>query len=145
MAQLQWEKMQPAMARLDRLEELVAKVKEDMDKLEVQLEQAEATVDGGGGTLKQVRQCQLWYLFTFTPGIYSAEKPAFPFQQARQRPGEFTMFFPWTVILFCQATAPSPPPAFHQLEIFQASDFFPISVVNQDTSKEDQSEDDKPV
>ena len=54
MAQLQWEKMQPAMARLDRLEELVAKVKEDMDKLEVQLEQAEATVDGGGGTLKQV-------------------------------------------------------------------------------------------
>ena len=43
------------MARLDRLEELVAKVKEDMDKLEVQLEQAEATVDGGGGTLKQVR------------------------------------------------------------------------------------------
>ena len=45
--------MQPGMARLDRLEELVAKVKEDMDKLEVQLEQAEATVDGGGGTLKQ--------------------------------------------------------------------------------------------
>ena len=42
------------MARLDRLEELVAKVREDMDKLEVQLEQAEATVDGGGGTLKQV-------------------------------------------------------------------------------------------
>ena len=46
--------MQPGMARLDRLEELVAKVKEDMDKLEVQLEQAEATVDEGGGTLKQV-------------------------------------------------------------------------------------------
>ena len=45
--------MQPGMARLDRLEELVAKVKEDMDKLEVQLEQAEATVDGGGRTLKQ--------------------------------------------------------------------------------------------
>ena len=146
MAQLQWEKMQPAMARLDRLEELVAKVKEDMDKLEVQLEQAEATVDGGGGTLKQVRLlCQLWYPLIFIPGIYCAEKPAFPFRQARQRPGEFTMFFPWTVILFCQATAPSPPPAFHPLEIFQASDFFPISVVNQDTSKEDQSEDDKPV
>ena len=54
LAHLQWEKMQPGMARLDRLEELVAKVKEDMDKLEVQLEQAEATVDGGGGTLKQV-------------------------------------------------------------------------------------------
>ena len=40
LAHLQWEKMQPGMARLDRLEELVAKVKEDMDKLEVQLEQA---------------------------------------------------------------------------------------------------------
>ena len=55
LAHLQWEKMQPGMARLGRLEELVSKVKEDMDKLEVQLEQAEATVDGGGGTLKQVR------------------------------------------------------------------------------------------
>ena len=54
LAHLQWEKMQPGMERLDRLEELVAKVREDMDKLEVQLEQAEATVDGGGGTLKQV-------------------------------------------------------------------------------------------
>ena len=53
LAHVQWEKMQPGMARLDRLEELVAKVKEDMDKLEVQLEQAEATVDGGGRTLKQ--------------------------------------------------------------------------------------------
>ena len=54
LAHVQWEKMQPGIARLNRLEELVAKVKEDMDKLEVQLEQAEATVDGGGGTLKQV-------------------------------------------------------------------------------------------
>ena len=35
-------------------ERLVGKVREDMDKLELQLEQAEATVDGGGGTLKQV-------------------------------------------------------------------------------------------
>ena len=54
MAQVQWEKMQPSFSRLDRLEELVRKVREDMDKLELQLEQAEATVDGGGGTLKQV-------------------------------------------------------------------------------------------
>ena len=81
-------------------------------KNEEQLEQAEATVDGGGGTLKQVRLlCQLWYPFTFTPGIYCAEKPAFPFQQARQRPGEFTMFFPWTVIIvlpgFCTISSAS--------------------------------------
>ena len=54
MAQVQWEKMQPSFSRLDRLEELVGKVREDMDKLELQLEQAEATIDGGGGALKQV-------------------------------------------------------------------------------------------
>ena len=39
MAQVQWEKMQTSFSRLDRLEELVGKVKEDMDKLELQLEQ----------------------------------------------------------------------------------------------------------
>ena len=50
------------MARLDRLEELVAKVKEDMDQLELQLEQAEATVDGGGGTLKQASLSGCSYL-----------------------------------------------------------------------------------
>ena len=54
LAKVQWEKMQPSFSRLDRLEELVGKVREDMDKLELQLEQAEATVDGGGGALKQV-------------------------------------------------------------------------------------------
>ena len=72
LAQLQWEKMQPGMARLDRLEELVAKVKEDMDKLEVQLEQAEATVDGGGGTLKQVSPPGCSCVYSRTSGINCA-------------------------------------------------------------------------
>ena len=72
--------MQPGIARLDRLEELVAKVKEDMDKLEVQLEQAEATVDGGGGTLKQVSQIGGSWTNASTSGINCAEEPPVPFQ-----------------------------------------------------------------
>jgi len=111
LAHVQWEKMQPGMARLDRLEELVAKVKEDMDKLEVQLEQAEATVDGGGGTLKQVSTVLKNPLSLFS-------------KQGRD-----------------QASAPSPSPAFHPLEIFQASDYFPAATENQDGSSQDHPDD----
>lgn len=45
--QEQWEALQPALRRVDRLEELVARVRGDLGALEVQLEQAEATVEGG--------------------------------------------------------------------------------------------------
>merc|ERR1712192_280951 len=115
LAHLQWEKMQPGMARLDRFEELVAKVKEDMDKLEVQLEEAEATVDGGGGTLKQVSTVLKNPMSLFS-------------KQGRD-----------------QASAPSPSPAFHPLEIFQASDYFPVAVDKQDgSSKVPPESDDRP-
>jgi hypothetical protein len=51
-AREQWRRLEPGLARVDRLEELVARVRTDLDTLELQLEQAEATV--GGGPLKQV-------------------------------------------------------------------------------------------
>ena len=37
-----------------------------------------------------------------------------------------------TLLLFVQASAPSPPPAFHPLEIFQASDYFPVTTDSQE-------------
>jgi len=90
----------------------VAKVKEDMDQLELQLEQAEATVDVGGGTLKQVSTVLKNPLSLFS-------------KQGRD-----------------QASAPSPSPAFHPLEIFQASDYFPVATDGQkDDSVNDHPED----
>jgi len=64
-AQRQWTVLQPSLARLERLEALVARVAADMEVLEAQMDEAEATV--GGGPLKQVSEVLRNPLSLFRP------------------------------------------------------------------------------
>ena len=64
-AQDVWQELQPSLARVGRLEELVARVAEDLSSLEEQVEQTEATV-GAGAVLQQMSSVLKSLLLLFT-------------------------------------------------------------------------------
>ena len=61
-AQDEWQELQPSLARVGRLKELVARVSGDLSSLEEQVEQADATF--GAKTVLQMVMKSLFWLFT---------------------------------------------------------------------------------